>query len=210
MRLFLSSYQAGNHAESLTKLFGEGSEVAVITNAKDHKSPIERQQSVNEIIGYLSGLAMNPVELDLRDYFNDPANLEKRLKESDALWVAGGNTFILRRALAYSGGDKVLNDLVNNDAIAYGGESAGAVLAAPTLTGVEFGDNPSIVPEGYREGVIWDGLEFVPYHIVPHYQSEWEGAQPMIDTLVSKNLPYKTLTNDQAIVVDGDQEEFLA
>jgi hypothetical protein len=44
MRLFLSSYRAGNYPDKLADLFGK-TKVAVISNAKDYKSPGERKNS---------------------------------------------------------------------------------------------------------------------------------------------------------------------
>ena len=43
-----------------------------------------------------------------------------------------------------------IRELVAADRIAYGGESAGAIVAGPTLRGLELGDDTSIVPSGYR------------------------------------------------------------
>jgi dipeptidase E len=209
MRLFLSSYRAGNYPEKLTNLFGEGADVAVVTNAKDYKTPEERQTSVDEILDFLSSLAMKPVEIDLRAFFKDPESFQGVLERYPAVWMAGGNTFVLRRALKHSGADRVLGDLVRKNEIILGGESAGAIITTPTLTGVEFGDDPDTVPEGYDKKVIYSGLNLVDYHIVPHYQSEWEGAEKMMVALANNGLRYRTLTDSQAITIDGDKEEFL-
>lgn len=210
MRLFLSSYRAGNHPDRLVELFGKGSEVGVITNAKDYKSTEERQESVDEILSYLSSLAMKPVEIDLRQYFEHPEDLQNTIRKYNSLWMAGGNTFVLRKALKYSGADKLLGNLVRKNEVVYGGESAGAIIVTPTLTGVEFGDDPSIVPDGYQRDAIYSGLDLVDYHIVPHYQSEWDGAEDMARALANNGLRFKTLTDDQAIIINGDKEEFLA
>jgi dipeptidase E len=209
MRLFLSSYRAGDYSEKLVGLFGENSKVAVITNAKDYKSQEERSQSVEEILDFLKKLGFKPTEIDLRKYFSDSNFTEDDLKKYQAVWVAGGNTFILVRALNQSGARKVLGNMIRKNQIIYGGESAGAILPTPTLTGVQFGDDPNIVPEGYEKELIWEGLNLINYHIVPHYKTEWEGAEEMIAELKSNNLDYKTLTDNQAIIINGDKEEFL-
>jgi dipeptidase E len=209
MRLFLSSYRAGDYDEELVQLFGKNTKVAVITSAKDDKNNQERKESVSEVIEFLKSLGFKPLEIDLRKYFKSSNFTKNDLKEYRAVWVAGGNTFVLRRSLKQSGADKVLDDLVRKNEIIYGGESAGAILATPTFTGVEFGDDPNIVPEGYRKEIIWEGLGIVPYHIVPHYRSAWEGSKDMIKKLKEKNLEYKTITDNQAMVIDGDKEELL-
>jgi dipeptidase E len=209
MRLFLSSYRAGNYNEKLVELFGENTKVAVITYAKDDKDFQERNESVEEVVKFLKTLGFKPVEIDLKKYFKKSDFAEEDLKKYQAVWVAGGNTFVLVRALAQSGAGKVFGDMVRKNKIIYGGESAGAILAAPTLTGTQFGDDPAVVPEGYKNKVIWRGLNLIAYHIVPHYESAWEGASDMIDELKNKDLEYKTITDDQVIVINGSKEEFL-
>lgn len=209
MRLFLSSYRAGNYPDKLVELFGKKSKIAVITNAKDYKSQAERDESVAELIGFLKNLGFKPMEIDLRKYFIDADFSEKDLKKYQAVWMAGGNTFVLRRALKQSGASKVLGNMVRKNEIIYGGESAGAIVATPTLTGVEYGDDPYIVPRGYDKEVIWSGLGFISYHVVPHYGSEWAGAEEMVRELKNHALNYKTLTDSQAIVINGDKEELL-
>jgi dipeptidase E len=209
MRLFLSSYRAGNYPEKLVELFGKKVKVAVITNAKDDKSHQERNESVSEVMNFLSELGFKPTEIDLRKYFKDSDFSEKDLKKYQAVWVAGGNTFVLRRALKYSKADRALGDMVRKNEVVYGGESAGAILPTPTLTGVEFGDDPGDVPKNYKKDAIWDGLNLISYHVVPHYESTWEGAQDMIRELQKQNLEYKTLTDSQALIINGDKEELL-
>jgi dipeptidase E len=209
MRLFLSSYRAGNYSDRLVEIFGKNANVAVVTNAKDDKTDFEREQSAEEVLDFLKSLGFKPTEIDLRKYFKQSNFSEKDLKKYQAVWVAGGNTFVLVRALKQSGARKVIGDMVRKNEIIYGGESAGAILPTPTLTGVQFGDDPSIIPEGYDKETIWNGLNLVDYHIVPHYKSEWEGAEDMIKELKKKKLNYKTLTDNQAIIINGNKEEFL-
>jgi dipeptidase E len=209
MRLFLSSYRAGNYSGRLVELFGKKAKVAVITNTKDDKNQQERDESVNEVINFLNSLSFEPTEIDLRKYFKNSDFTEKDLKKYQAVWVAGGNTFVLVRALKQSGARKVLGNMIRKNEIIYGGESAGAILPTPTLTGVQFGDDPNKIPEGYDKETIWNGLNLIAYHIVPHYKSEWVGANGMIIELKMKSLEYKTLTDNQAIVIKGDKEELL-
>ena len=51
--------------------------------------------------------------------------------------MVGGNSFLLLRAMKQSGFDKLIVPLVENDILVYAGFSAGAVLATPTLHGIE-------------------------------------------------------------------------
>jgi dipeptidase E len=209
MRLFLSSYRAGNYTDKLVDLFGEKTRVGLITNAKDYKTASERKEGVNEITTFLKSLNLRAEEIDLRKYFKNQDFSEKDLAKYQAVWVAGGNTFVLARALRQSGARRVLANMVRKNEIIYGGESAGAIMPTPTLTGVQFGDDPNFIPAGYEDEVVWEGLNFISYHIVPHYKSEWPGADAMISELEKNNFTYKTLTDYQAIVINGDKEELL-
>jgi dipeptidase E len=208
MRLFLSSYRAGNYPEKLVKLFGKKAKVAVITNAKDDKNQQERDESVVEVIDFLKEFSFKPTEVDLRKFFKNANFSQKDLSDYQAVWVAGGNTFVLIRALEQSGARKVLGSMVRKNEIVYGGESAGAILPTPTLTGVEFGDDPNDIPKSYKKDIIWEGLNLIAYHIVPHYKSEWEGAEQMIKELKNKNLEYKTLTDSQVLIINGTRKSF--
>lgn len=209
MRLFLSSYRTGDYGDRLVGLFGEGARVAVITNAKDYNLPAERAESVRDGIAALAQLGLSATELDLRNHFGKQSDWSAYLNKYDAVWMGGGNTFVLRRALAKTGIDTFLGKEVRDGKLAYGGESAGAIMATPDFTGVQFGDDPDILPEGYTEQTPWEGLGFVDYDIVPHYQSEWEGAEAMVQALHKAHKRFKTLTNQQVIVIDGSYEELL-
>jgi len=214
MRLFLSSYRAGNHAAELVKLFGKGIKVAVVTNAKDYKSPAERDVKTKELLDYLSGLGFKPSEVDLRRYFDNRSGLENAVAHFPAVWLAGGNVFLLRRALNYSGLDRYLDDFVRKNEVILAGESAGAIIVGPTLRFSEMGpdeDNPDFIPKGYDKEVIWEGLEFINYVPVPHFQDPDYGDEidAYIGRLDKHAIPHKEMTNSQAIIINRFDEEFL-
>ena len=208
MKLFLSSYRTGNYGNRLIELFGKSARVAVVTNAKDYK-PVERTESVRDSLAALARLGFSATELDLRNYFGKQTDWRTYFNDYDAVWLGGGNTFVLRRALAKTGLDAFLGRQVRAGTLAYGGESAGAIMATPDFTGVQFGDDPDILPDGYSESTPWEGLGFVNYNIVPHYQSEWAGADAMVKALLEAHKEFKTLTNEQVIIIDGAHEELL-
>ncbi len=91
----------------------------------------------------------------------------------------------------------------------YAGYSAGACVTAPTLKGLELCDNPTDLPHGYKDNVMWDGINLVNYSILPHYKSNHPESH-MIDNIVDymkeNNVPFRTLHDGEAIVVDGDNE----
>src|SRR4051812_39310919 len=113
MRLFLSSYQAGRHSDRLVELLGGIKRVGIITNAKDYKTPEGRQERVGEIFDFFKSIGMEPEEIDLRPFFNK-SGAQERLSKYKFIWLAGGNTFLLRRALRYSEIDHCLVDKVQD------------------------------------------------------------------------------------------------
>lgn len=215
MRLFLSSYRAGKHPDKMIKFFGRGSRIGVITNAKDYKFAKQREKKVEEVLEYFRLLGMKPTEIDLRDYFGKPEEALKLMKGFPVIWGSGGNTFLLRRALKQAGVDRELAKLVKEEKIIYGGESAGAILPGPTLRGAEDDrtreDNPMYIPRLYDREVIWEGLKLVSFVPLPHYKGEYYGE--MMDKLVEsfdkQKIRYKTIREDQVLIIDGRKTEIL-
>lgn len=211
MKLFLSSEGFGNHPKILVGLMGANKKVAFIDNAKDAIPASERAEHVREKKIEFENLGLGFTEIDLRDYFSKRDELLNMLSNFGLIWLSGGNTFILRRALAYSGADKSISKLLQAGKIVYGGSSAGAIIPTPSLHGAEFGDEPHLIPEGYKEEVIWDGLNLVPFHIIPHYKSDWFGAEAlkMESYMQSNGFPYKTLMDGQVMVINSGKKELL-
>ncbi len=215
MRLFLSSQDFGNYADIAIKLTGKNKKAAFIKNAQDDKPASERNFSLPEKKHMFEEAGFELFEeIDLRDYFGKADLLRKKLLDFGSIWCAGGNTFILRRAMAASGLDDLLIEWLKEDKILYGGWSAGACIAAPSLRGVEQGDrpHPDVVPDNYPiKEIVWDGLNLVPFMIVPHYGSDWfkEQADASAGYLKENNIPHKILKDGQVIIVDGDKEKFL-
>lgn len=209
MKLFLSSQDFGNHSERLLELV-TNKKVLFINNAKDELSKNERRENSEAKKEDFESLGFNFEEVDLRDYFSSPIP-DSLLTDVGLVWFSGGNTFILRRALAYSGLDKVIIKLVKEDKVVFGGSSAGSIIACPTLRGTENGDDPYAVPVGYKKEIIWDGLNLVDFYIVPHYLSDWFGkkANAMKDYFEKNKLPQHALVDGQVIVVNGKEHEFL-
>lgn len=178
MRLFLASYRFGNHADALIDLVGgPGARVGVISNALDFIPPEARaaySRTVYDQMAALEDLGLTPFDLDLRNHFEDPGRLAEALDAADLLWVTGGNSFLLRRAMRHSGLDRLVAERLAQDRLAYGGYSAGAVVAGPHLRGLELMDPPEVTAEGYPAAgaPIWGGLGLVPMPIVPHYRSD--------------------------------------
>src|SRR5581483_4246771 len=98
MKLFLSSYRAGSHNTEMLKFIGSINKVAFISNDKDYKNSEERAKSMKENIDFWRSIGIEPTEIDLRPYFHGDG-AERLLDGHNFVWLAGGNAFLLRRAL---------------------------------------------------------------------------------------------------------------
>jgi dipeptidase E len=212
MKLYLSSYFLGDHPEELAKLVGPNKKIGIIMNAADNYGDEKRPTYLASEVEKMKAIGLTAEELDLRDYFNDNEALKNKLGNYGLVWVMGGNSFVLRRAMRKSGFDRAIKDLVINETLVYGGFSAGSCVAAQTLKGIELVDDPMQVPEGYDKEIIWEGLGFVDFSIAPHYKSDHlESA--MIDKVVAyfkkNNMPFNAISDGQVIVVSDEKIETI-
>lgn len=212
MRLFLSSYRFGADPAALLRVTGPAGPIAVIANAGDAWPAHARQSAVISEFGPLRALGFEPVEVDLRDHLGAPESLCARLSDFGSVWVRGGNTFVLRAQLARSGGDTVLTELVRGGVLTYGGYSAGACVAGPTLRGLEYSDDPGEVAAVCGGPVCWEGLGWIDHAIVPHAGGSAlgdDGVPRTLEHLRGSGVPFVALDDADTIVVDGDADAGL-
>lgn len=204
MKLYLSSYKLGDHPERFSNLFGENKCVGIIMNATDVFPSDKRSEYLRREITNLAQITLKGQDLDLRKYFGNPTGLSKKIDTLGGVWIMGGNSFTLRRAMKQSGFDKVAVQQILANKLVYGGFSAGAVVAAPSLKGIDINDSPTDIPQGYQNDIVWDGLGLVNFSIAPHYKSD-HPESPNVDTLVeyfhANSIDFKTLRDGEAIVI---------
>lgn len=160
----------------------------------------------------MARLGFDVTELDLRDYFTDRAGLRERLRGIDLLWVVGGNTFVLGRAMRESGFAEIAHEFLRAGVLTYGGYSAGACVATPGFEGIELMDDPEIVPYRYPRESRPVALGWVPWRIVPHWSSdhpESSDADRAVQALLKAELPFRTLRDGHAIVIDDTGERLV-
>jgi len=213
MRLFLSSQHLGNKPEEFAKLLKGKTRVAFITNAADVYPEDSIVEHMTPRLEELKALGLEGTRLDLKKYFGKTEELAKELANYDAVCVAGGNTFVLRRAMFDSGFDEAIMPLLKEDKLVYSGWSAGSCVAAPTLIGIELMDDPSQVQKVYGQEPVWEGMNLVPYSILPHWRSnheESEMAEAAFEMFTKEKIPFKTLRDGQVIIVDGGEERVVS
>ncbi|MGH3505851.1 MAG: Type 1 glutamine amidotransferase-like domain-containing protein, partial [Nocardioidaceae bacterium] len=155
-------------------------------------------------IDALRELGLTPEEVDLRDHAGDPEGLRERLNNFEVVWVRGGNVWVLRHALAASGGDRVIVDLLAADASVYAGYSAGPCVLAPSLRGLEHCDPVEEVERLYGAEPVWHGLGVLDRAFVPHLDSPGHPETELLGEVATRyrvaGTPYVGLRDGQVLV----------
>lgn len=207
MKLYLSSYRVGNDTAGLKKLVGKsGAKVAIIDNARDYSTDLERKAaSLQNEFDDMSQLGFVAEHVDLRNYFGKTKELVEKLSTFDLVWVGGGNSFLLRKAMEQSGFDQVIEALIKTNKLVYAGYSAAIAVIAPSLEGVELVDDPNVEAEQYDPGTIWEGYGLIDFYPIVHYDSDHPESKLVdieLEHVKSKGIKYKTLRDGDTIIID--------
>jgi dipeptidase E len=204
MRLYLSSQRLGTAPDALLALMRDTTRIGVVANAADDIDVGKRAGRVERELADLAAIGLEPAEVDLRHYFDEPDRLRSDLEAFDALWALGGNVIALRTAFRASGADVAITRRLQNDSLVYAGYSAGACILGPR-DALAVASYDGRLP-GYPEDSISTGMGLLPFAIVPHYgrQPGSAGATGVSDHYIDHHMPFIALRDGQAIVVDGE------
>ena len=209
MKLYLSSYKLGDKKEELKKWIVEHiNKICLIPNSRDVYPDGERKiNGIQEDVKELEDLGFDVTVISLKDYFDNNEELYKILKEFNAFYVIGGNTFALRQAMYLSRFDEYLKSIENNPNYLYAGYSAGICVLAKDMHDLDVCDNPSINPYGIE--TIWEGLGYFDYIFLPHYKSNHKETKLIDDSVEycnKNNIKYKTLHDGDVIIGDTSKK----
>jgi len=206
MKFYLSSFKLGNNPKELVRMMTPYKKIRFIPNACDYTSvDIEREnRSNNNDMAALENLGLDVQLLDLKDYFGKTDELRKKISEVGALFVRGGNTFILRQAMRLSGFDIIFRELLKRDDFVYAGYSAGICVLSHDIKVLQNVDDPTDKPYEELQDTIWEGLGYLDYIIIPHYKSD-HPESAAVDKIVvhcqKNNIPFKTLRDGEVITI---------
>lgn len=143
--------------------------------------------------------------VDLNDYRRNREGLLERLGEADIIWLGGGNVYYLRWMLKETGADSMIIKLVRHGKV-YGGGSAGAIIAGPTINYFQSADEPGHAPE-----IILDGLGFTETVVIPHWANEKYGY--VMESIKGKlqEAQFKTveINDEQALVISDEKQSII-
>jgi len=184
MKLYLSSYKFGNDTKYLKDWISKNNnKILLIFNALDAKGEEKTRNNVDIDTKLLEEIGFEVNVVDLKDYFGKEELLKKDFSKYNAYCVIGGNVFVLRQAMKFSGFDEYLKEISSNDNYLYIGYSAGSCILSKDLEPLAIVDEPICF---YNESkVIWEGIGLVDYLIIPHYKSNYHKSN-LIDELVLK------------------------
>lgn len=199
MKLLLSSNGSFVIEKGLRLLFDDISKIklAYITTAgkgSTDKTYIETHKEMMMKEGY------DFEELDVEG--KNENELRELLKDKNAVYVEGGNTFYLLKAVRESGFDKVIKELIENG-IPYIGSSAGSYIACPTIEMATW--KPK---QKDRFGVAdFTSMDLVPFLVVAHYDPEFKDL--LKDKISQTKYETKVLKDGQAILVEDDNYKLV-
>lgn len=203
-RAYLSSYRLGDEASTYLNPQKTG-KAAIVMNALDVYGE-SRLRDFQREVDDLASLGFESEELDLRRFAGSPDRLMATLRQVDMLWVVGGNSFTLARAMTRAGLAGILPQL-QQEGLVYAGYSAGSCVATPDLRGIEEMDPPDVAFEGEDLSTPADTLGLIPFRIVPHWKSdhpESSLADAAAANMQRLGLPFQTLRDGEAIVIFAD------
>lgn len=111
--------------------------------------------------------ALSPIGVNVKG-LHEYANPKEAVQQAEAIFIGGGNTFLLLKTLYELDLVQTLREVVASG-IPYMGSSAGS-----NLTGLTIGttnDMPIVYPPSF------DALQFLPFNINPHYLDPIEGSK---------------------------------
>ncbi len=202
MILYLSSQKFGDNDAFLKEwISNHSNKLLLIFNALDAKGKEKINNNIKEDTSLLEKIGFDVTVIDLKDYFAKHDELKHVCQNYSAFCVMGGNTFVLREALRYSGFDILLKEMSNSNNYLYIGYSAGSSVLSENLDIFKIVDEPI---NFYNNGdIIYDGIGLINYVFIPHYKSDYHKAH-LIDKIVDicerDNIVYKALRDGEIII----------
>lgn len=203
MLLYLSSQKFGSDINVLKKwIETHNNKILLIFNALDAKVKEKIDSNIEEDTKLLEEIGFDVKIVNLKDYFGKTEKLEKEFIKYNSYCVMGGNVFVLRKAMKYSGFDIFLNKISFNSNYLYIGYSAGSSILSKNLKVLDIVDEP-INFYNDNDKISYEGIGLIDYVFIPHYKSNYHKVN-LIKEVVKKckkeNIKFKAIKDGEVII----------
>lgn len=145
------------------------------------------------------GYDIHEIDLDGKN----EEELRNTLKSYEVVYVEGGNSFYLLKSIRKSGFDKVVKELLPEGLI-YIGASAGSYVTCPTIEMALWKHQDKYNHHGLTDLM---AMGLVPFLVSVHYKPEYD--ERIISGMAKIKFPVRILTDEQALLVEGDKVELI-
>ena len=197
MKLFLCSHFSS--VGSLIKEEIDNKKVAFIPTASLHEGYTGYVGSARKLFKKL-GASVTEIDISTEAY----STIQAVFEDADVIYFTGGNSFFLMDQLRKTETDELLKKELANGKLMIG-ESAGAIICAPTIQYIEQMDEK---PEDYSQEDN-EGLDLIDFYVLPHYLTApfKKTTEKIVAAFSDLNLC--PINNKQAIIVDGSESKVI-
>ena len=197
MKLFLCSHFSS--VGSLIKEEIENKKVAFIPTASLHEGYTGYVGSARKLFKKL-GASVTEIDISTEAY----STIQSVFEDADVIYFTGGNSFFLMDQLRKTETDELLKKELANGKLMIG-ESAGAIICAPTIQYIEQMDEK---PEDYSQEDN-EGLDLIDFYVLPHYLTA--PFKKITERIMAEfsDLNICAINNHQAIIVNDEGSKVI-
>ncbi|RGL17523.1 Type 1 glutamine amidotransferase-like domain-containing protein [Bifidobacterium pseudocatenulatum] len=197
MKLFLCSHFSS--VGSLIKEEIDNKKVAFIPTASLHEGYTGYVSSARKLFKKL-GASVTEIDISTEAY----STIQAVFEDADVIYFTGGNSFFLMDQLRKTETDELLKKELANGKLMIG-ESAGAIICAPTIQYIEQMDEK---PEDYSQEDN-EGLDLIDFYVLPHYLTA--PFKKITERIMAEfsDLNICAINNHQAIIVNDEGSKVI-
>lgn len=197
MKLFLCSHFSS--VGSLIKEEIDNKKVAFIPTASLHEGYTGYVGSARKLFKKL-GASVTEIDISTEAY----STIQAVFEDADVIYFTGGNSFFLMDQLRKTETDELLKKELANGKLMIG-ESAGAIICAPTI---QYIDQMDEKPEDYSQEDN-EGLDLIDFYVLPHYLTA--PFKKITERIMAEfsDLNICAINNHQAIIVNDEGSKVI-
>ena len=197
MKLFLCSHFSS--VGSLIKEEIDNKKVAFIPTASLREGYTGYVGSARKLFKKM-GASVTEIDISTEAY----STIQSVFEDADVIYFTGGNSFFLMDQLRKTETDELLKKELANGKLMIG-ESAGAIICAPTIQYIEQMDEK---PEDYSQEDN-EGLDLIDFYVLPHYLTA--PFKKITERIMAEfsDLNICAINNHQAIIVNDEGSKVI-